>query len=152
MSVVMGVRCWADRFAYVILAGTAEDATLIASDHVFLPVNQKRPAQLSEFRKDMYDIISQYAVQSVCFRSQEPIARKKSLPRSELEGVLQEMCSSHSPSVIVVGRTVKQLKSILKYGGRATNIFELADAPRFSDLGKTNFSEAIVTALAALVT
>jgi hypothetical protein len=149
---VMGVRCWADRFAYVILEGTAEHPTLVASDHVLLPVNHERAAQLSEFRKDLYDIVSQYAVKSACFRSQEPIAKKKSLPRSELEGVLQEMCYSHTPRVMVVGRTVKQLKSILKYQGQANRIFELSEDPHFSDLAKTNFSEAIVAALAGLAT
>lgn len=148
----MGVRCWADRFAYVIVEGIPEDPSLIASDHILLPLNHERAAQLSEFRKDLCDIMTQYAVKNVCFRSQEPIAKKKSLPRSELEGVLQELCYSNAPRIIVAGRTVKQLKSILKYNGQANKIFELSDGPRFSHLAKTNFAEAVVAALAALAT
>lgn len=148
----MGFRCWADRFAYVVLDGNPEDPSLIASDHILLPVNHERAAQLSEFRKDLFDVLTQYEVGSVCFRSQEPIAKKKSLPRSELEGILQETCYSHMPRVIVAGRTVKQLKSILSYKGQANKIFELSGGPKFSHLAKTNFSEAVVAALAALAT
>lgn len=146
----MGVRCWGDRYTYVVVSGTAENPVLVASKHVRLPVNGTRPKQLSEFRQDVYDILTQHHVTSVCFRSQETISPKKSIVRAELEGVLQETCFSHKPSVSIIGRTVKQLKSVLHFAGQADKVVQLSNRPEFSSLAKTNCADAIVAALSAL--
>jgi hypothetical protein len=147
----MGVRCWGDRYAYVVLSGSKETPVLVASKHVRLLVNANRGEQLSGFRQDLYDILTQHQVEAACFKCHEPIAQTKSVPRGELEGVLQETCFSHRPSVPVLGRTFKQLKSVLQFGGAANHVVQAADCSEFSKLGKTNFAEAIVAALASLV-
>jgi hypothetical protein len=94
--------------------------------------------------------LSQYKVTTACFRAQEPIAQTKSIQRSELEGVLQEVCHAHKPGVPIVGRTVKQLKSVLEFAGAANKVFDLSERSEFSELGKTKYSEALVVALSAL--
>jgi len=151
LSTVMGIRCWGDRFTYVVLSGTIEEPRPKSCELVRLAVNDARPAQLAGFRQDVYDVLTQQGVLFVCFRSPEPIARAKSLPRAEIEGILQEVCHSHSPRVRIVGRTVKQLKSVLNFQGPASNVFRLSERSEFLHLGKTNYAEAIVAALSALV-
>ena len=150
MTTALGVRCWPDKFAYVVLTGSVDKPVLVGSGHVRLPVNESRAAQLGEFRRDVYDILSQYVVSTACFRAQEVIARTKSILRAELEGVFQETCYSHKPRVAIVGRTVKQFKRVLRYSGTASTVFSLSVRSEFSTLGKINFSEALVAAMSAL--
>lgn len=150
MSNVMGLKCWGDRFSFVVLSGSLDKILLIRAKHVKLPAASSRPAQLAAFRQDIYDLLTQLKIESVCFRAQEAIAQKKSLTRAELEGVLQEACESLKPSVPVAGRTVIQFKSILHYTGKANEVFTLGDREETRSLAKTNFADAIVAAMSLL--
>jgi hypothetical protein len=150
VNAAIGVRCWGDRFSYVVLSGLRDKPIVVVARHVTLPVNEDRPAQLSAFRRDIYDILSEFKIASACFKSPEPIAKTKSLQRAELEGVLQETCFSHVPSVPIIGRTVKQLKSVLEFQGSASDVFALSERAEFAKLAKGKYSEAIVVAISLI--
>jgi len=152
VAAVLGVRCWSESFAYVVVSGSRTAPLLVAAAHVLLPVNDNRGAQLASFRSDIYDVITSHCVSMVYFRRTEAIAKTKDQDRAQLEGVLQELCYSHDPSVPVAGRTVAQLKSALKFAGKANSVFELFDQPMFRNarLAKGKFQEAATTALSGL--
>jgi len=146
----MGVRCWDDRYAYVVLSGSRADPQVIIAKHVTLPVSVKRPELLATFRQDIYDLLTNYRVANVCYKCHEPIAKTKSVKRGELEGVLQETCFSHAPSVAITGRTFNQLKSVLHFDSKANLVAQMAHEAPFLKLAKTNFDEAVVAALSLL--
>jgi hypothetical protein len=148
---VLGVRCWSDRFSYVVVSGDLTSVTLIDAKHIALPVNLGRGAQLASFRRDISDLLSQHTLDHAFFRAPEPISPSKDIHRSELEGVLQEACFSSDPSVLIKGRTVSMLKASLKYTGPANNVFSLFVRPEFKGLAKVKFADAAVTALSGLV-
>lgn len=152
MAAILGVRCWSDSFAYVVLGGSQHAPRVLAATYVPLPVSDLRPAQLASFRKDIHDILSAHGVTQAYFRKTEGNSKTKDQGRAELEGVLQEACFSHTPSVSVDGRLKAQLKKALQYSGRAADVFQLFNQPVFvkARLAKTHFDEAAVTALSGL--
>jgi len=146
---VLGIRCWKDRYSYVIATGT-RTAFTTAVGHVPLPVNDERGAQLSKFRQDIIDLLTQHNVVTCFYRQLENNAQKVDARRAELEGVFQEACHSHEPSVRAVGKTLQQLKSACEFDGKSTAVLTLFKLPQFAKLQKGYFEEAAVVAFAAL--
>ena len=150
MTVVIGIRCWSDHYAYVIMSGDASKPKLVASKNVPLPINEERGSQLSTFRRDIMGLLAQHDVKKAVFRSVEGNAKSMDAGRTEVEGVFQEACFSHVPTVPVRGLVKTQVKKLLHYDGRAKDVFTFFEQTSFTDLAKTHFAEAVVITLAEM--
>ena len=153
MARVIGIRCWSNRHAYVVLSGTLDRPKLIKADYVTLPVNESRGAQLATFRNDMQALLTKYEVSKTVFKTAEGNSKSSDMERAEVEGVLQEACFSHTPRVEVKSLVKSQIKKLLSYDGKASEVFKIFQEHQklFAGYGKTNYDEAAVTALAGLV-
>jgi Holliday junction resolvasome RuvABC endonuclease subunit len=87
----IGLRCWPDRFAYVVLEGTVGAPILIASDTVTIPADDDRPSFLNWISKEVRTILKRYPQSRCSYKAIEPMAFKNSdsLRRSQAEGVVQ---------------------------------------------------------------
>jgi hypothetical protein len=152
VATVVGVRCWSDRYAYVVLSGTSVWPKLVKHGHVQLPVNESRAAQLATFRSDVLALLTKHEVTKAVFKTAEKISKNSDTARAEVEGVLQEACFSHEPSVEVKSQVKSQIKKALDFDGKAGEVFTLFQKrdKLFDGLGKTKFDEAAITALAGL--
>lgn len=152
VATVVGVKCWSDRYAYVVLSGTSENPNLVKADHVPLPVNESRGAQLATFRSDVLALLTKLGATKAVFKIAENISNSDT-DRAEVEGVFQEACFSHDPSVEAEGLLKLQIKKRLDFDGKAKDVFTMFQERKnlFVGLGKTKYEEAAVTALAGLV-
>jgi hypothetical protein len=150
VTTVLGIRCWSDRYAYVVLSGDADHPTLKSSKNVSLPVNEERASQLSTFRRDIMGLLAHHGVKSAVFRSAEGNAQSMDSGRAEVEGVFQEACFSNSPSVPVRGLVKTQVRKLLQYEGRVKDVFTFFGQTPFTNLAKSHFAEAVVIALAEM--
>jgi hypothetical protein len=150
VTTVLGIRCWSDRYAYVVLSGDAGHPTLKSSKNVPLPVKQERGSQLSTFRRDIMGLLDQHGVERAVFRSTEGNAQSMDSGRAEVEGVFQEACFSNSPSVPVRGLVKTQVRKLLHFEGPVKDVFTFFEQTPFANLAKTHFAEAVVIALAEM--
>lgn len=152
MATVIGIRCWSDRYAYAILTGT-DEPRLVKADHIKLPVNESRGAQLATFRNDVQALLTKYGVSKAVFKAAEGNSKSSDTERSEVEGVFQEACFSHVTTVEAKSLVKSQLKKLLSYDGKAGEVFKVFQEHQklFAGYGKTKYDEAAVTALAGLV-
>jgi hypothetical protein len=153
VNTLIGVRCWSDRYAYVVLSGPPEGPKLLEHDHVPLPINEARGARLATFRSDVLALLTKHGVTKAAFKTAEKISKNSDTDRAEVEGVFQEACFSHTPSVEVKSLVKSQIKKLLNFDGKAGEVFALFHEYEtlFKGLGKTKYDEPAVTALAGLV-
>lgn len=71
MPTVIGARCWCDRYAYVIMSGTSDRPKLVKHDHVQLPVNEPRGAQLATLRNVVLALLTKHGVTKAVFKTAE---------------------------------------------------------------------------------
>lgn len=146
---VIGIRCWKDKFSYVIMEGTQDNPIMITFNHLALPSQMKRPEQLAWFRKEIKEILDVNDINIFIFKSTEPVSKTKDIGRGELEGVLQETVFSHSKPTQIEGRIKKQLHSKTN-ARKAKYLGELLELDAFKDLPKTKYEDACVAGLSGL--
>lgn len=145
----LGIRCWNDKFSYVILTGTQEEPEEVESNQLNLPNNRSRPQQLAWLRKEIHELLDKHEISIGCFKATEPISRSKDPKRGELEGVVQEAGISHDSQIIIEPRIKSQLNS--KTNARKTKYLgELLEIEGLNHLNKTKFEDAIISALSGL--
>ena len=145
----MGIRCWKDKFSYVIVEGTQKNPIRITENHLKLPTSLSRPEQLAWFKKEIKEILDTRDIDCAIFKATETISRTKDPLRGELEGVLQETVFSHNKQTTVEGRIKKQLNSKTN-ARKAKYLGELLELDAFCDLPKTKYEDACVAALSGL--
>lgn len=90
MAQVLGVKCTKDTLDWVVLEGNdRESARVLAAKRVSAPTGD-RGQQLVWVRKEIQELLQKYAVEEVVLRAVEPGGQGNSLPRAEVEGVIQE--------------------------------------------------------------
>jgi hypothetical protein len=145
----IGIRCWKDKFSYVIIEGTQDNPTKIAENHLKLPPNLSRPEQLVWFKKEVKEILDTRDIDIAIFKATETISRSKDTLRGELEGVLQETIFSHPKSTTIEGRIKTQLNSKTN-ARKAKYLGELLVLDAFKDLAKSKYEDACIAALSGL--
>ena len=145
----IGLRCWKDKFSYVILEGTQDTPVMLSNQHLKLPKSLSRPEQLTWFRREIKEIMDTNDLDIAIFKATEPISQSKDLQRGELEGVLQEAIFSHHKSTHIEGRIKIQLNSNTN-ARKAKYLGELLEHEAFCDLPKANYEDACVAALSGL--
>lgn len=145
----LGIRCWKDKFSYVIVEGTQNSPKRIAENHLKLPVSMSRPEQLAWFKKEIKELLDTRDVDCAIFKATETISRSKDPLRGELEGVLQETIYSHDKPTTIEGRIKTQLNSKTN-ARKAKYLGELLELEAFDDLPKSKYEDACVAALSGL--
>lgn len=145
----LGIRCWKDKFSYVLVEGSQDDPQRVAENHLKLPANLSRPEQLAWFKKEIKELLDTRDIDCVIFKATEKISRSKDPLRGELEGILQETVFSHTKPTSVESRIKTQLNSKTN-ARKAKYLGELLALDCFSDLSKTKYEDACVAALSGL--
>lgn len=148
---VIGLRSFTDGFAYVILDGTQGSPEGVAEDRLLLPKNQTWPACLSWVRKQLAEILEVYAVESACIKTIEPIAKKKSGKRFQIEAILQEYFHS-AKSIDCTTRIKSQLKRDIRDFTDPARYLErvLTRSRTLTELNTPQYQEATLAAVAEL--
>lgn len=147
----LGLRCWPDRFAYVVAEGTRKRPELVTSDILRLPQNMTRPCALNWLHKELNSIASKYSIRGCRYKAVEPMAQKTMslLERAQVEGVVQGGVYEAGCRDIE-GLRKTQIKRLLSFAGPAKHVTEaLTDSP-FSRLSGTDCQEAALAAWCAL--
>ncbi len=147
--IALGIRCWKDKFSFVLVSGTQKNPKLILSNHLKLPTNLSRPEQLVWFKREIKELLDTNDIDCVIFKATETISRSKDPQRGELEGVLQETVFSHPKNTTIQGRIKKQLFSKTN-ARKARYLGELLEMPIFTGLSKTKYEDASIAALSGL--
>lgn len=145
----LGIRCWKDKFSYVLLEGTQENPVRLLENHLSLPRQGSRPEKLAWFRREIKELMDTNDIDSATFKATETISRSKDPLRGELEGILQETIHSHTKPTTVQGKIKKQLNSSTN-ARKAKYLGELLDVDAFEGLAKNKYEDAFVAALSGL--
>jgi Holliday junction resolvasome RuvABC endonuclease subunit len=90
----LGVRCAKDALDWAIVQGDSRGvATIIDSKRVAAP-DGARGEQLAWVRKEVQELLQRHQPDEVVVRVAEPGGKGNSLPRAEVEGVVQEAVAS----------------------------------------------------------
>jgi len=90
MSRVLGVKCSKDSLDWAVVEGVERgSAAVVESKRVAAPVGS-RGDQLVWIRREVQELLHRFGVSEVVVRVVEPGGQGNSLPRAEVEGVVQE--------------------------------------------------------------
>ena len=135
----------------MILDGTQQEPELIANNRVKFRKNSTWPSSLSWLRKQIEEIVNEHGPTLACIKCIEPVARKKSSERLNIEGVITEVLSS-SFSIECNTRIKSQLKRDIRdfteparYLGHV-----LEDCDELPALTSPNFQDAALAAISEL--
>lgn len=147
----IGLRCWPDRFTYVVLAGTVGAPILIASDTVTIPADDDRPSFLNWISKEVRTILKRYPPIRCSYKAIEPMAFKNSdsLRRSQVEGVVQAV-AHESGCTEIASYTKQQIKARIGFEGAAKDVAKALKGGPLDELSRTDFQEAALAAWASL--
>jgi hypothetical protein len=147
----LGIRCWPDRFAFVVLGGSASRPELIEHGVRKFPTDLSRAGFLSWISNEVKGILGRRRINASAYKQIEPKAQKNTslLRRAEVEGVIQAVLYE-SGCRSVTGLIKTQLKSTLHFEGSAKEISAaLSGGPLEELLGK-DAEEAALAAWALL--
>jgi hypothetical protein len=147
---VIGFRCFPDGFSYVVLDGDQERPTVVSNLRVTFPKDLAWGAKLSWCRRQAIEVLDQSQISAAGLKSAEPVAKTKSLPRSEVEGVITETLSSHL-GIECASRIKSQLKrDISGFDQPARYLERVLTATHLEHLNGPVFQDATLAAIAEL--
>jgi len=148
---VIGFRTFPEGFAYVVLDGTQSAPAVVAKDRLSLPKNHSWPACLSWVRKQLGEILLTHDFEGACIKTIEPMAKKKSVERLQIEAVIKEYL--HSAKALDCNTRIKsQLKRDIKDFTDAARYIErvLTETDTLSELNTPQYQEATLAAVSEL--
>ena len=148
---VIGFRSFTDGFAFVVLDGTQGSPTLITHGRLTFPKNHEWSSSLAWLRRQVIEILDQHKPSAASIKCIEPIAKKKSVERYHVDGVIQEVTFAEL-GVECTPRIKLQLKhDIRDFTEPARYLNRVLDNTAHSDqLNTTNLQEAALAAIAEL--
>lgn len=147
----IGFRSYPDGFSYVILDGTQDGPDLVAHQRLKFPKNHNSGGSLSWLRKQLIEILNQHNPTAASIKCVEPMARKKSVERFHVDGVIQEVAYSEL-GIECTPRIKSQLKRDIRDFTEPARYLEnvLEGRTHLSELNSPNFQEAALAAIAEL--
>jgi Holliday junction resolvasome RuvABC endonuclease subunit len=147
----LGLRCWPDRFTYVVLSGTVSSPVVVTSGAVTIPADVDRPAFLNWISTEVKTLLKRHTPTHCSYKAVEPLARKNSnlLRRSQVEGVVQAVVYE-SGCHEIASFTKQQLKACLRFEGTAKDVAEALDASPLREFSGTDCEESALAAWASL--
>jgi Holliday junction resolvasome RuvABC endonuclease subunit len=147
----IGLRCWPDRFAYVVLEGDVRAPVVIASDTISIPADDDRPAFLNWISNEVRTILKRYPPSRCSYKAIEPTAFKNSdsLRRAQVEGVVQAVAHG-SGCTQIASFTKQQIKARIGFDGAAKDVAQALKGGPLDELSGADFREAALAAWASL--
>jgi hypothetical protein len=147
----LGIRCWPDRFAFVVLGGSATQPELIEHGIRKFPADLSRAGFLSWISNEIKGILGRRRINASAFKQIEPKAQKNTslLHRAEVEGVIQAVLYE-SGCREVSGLIKSQLKSALRFDGSAKEVSGALLGSPLEELFGEDAEEAALAAWALL--
>lgn len=150
----IGIRVEPSEIYYVILEIEDEKKFQFATHKLVLPkaLNEDIPKQLSFIRTTLFSIICEYDIQYAGLKTTEGLAKKPSVFRMNIEGVIQELFSDSTIKSYFAGTytsiaaRVKSMSTTIKDGCKGEN--NILDIDIWEKLNK-NHRECVFSALAA---
>src|SRR5882724_4720108 len=72
----LGIRCWPDKFAFVVLDGTGAEPKLVEYDVRKIPSDLPRPGFLDWISKEVKGILNRRHINEAAYKKIEPSAQK----------------------------------------------------------------------------
>ncbi len=104
MITSIGIRANPNQVFYCVLNSVDEEITIKLIDKIVIPKLLDVPEQLKFLRSTLRDIINENQAIHACIRITEANARKVSIPRIYMEGVVQELIASSTIEKYFVGQ------------------------------------------------
>lgn len=147
---VIGFRCFPDGFSYVVLNGFQSAPVVVSNLRLTFPRDLSWGAKLSWCRRQVIEVLDQNQISAAALKSAEPVAKTKSLPRSEVEGVIKETLFSHL-GIECASRIKSQLKrDIAGFDQPARYLERVLTTTHLDHLNGPMFQEATLAAIAEL--
>jgi len=149
-SCVLGIRCYPDKVAAVILSGTQGNPTLERLEIKTFPVDRSPAGQLAWVFEELDELLRDAKPGAASYKKVEGMAvkNKSTLQRAEVEGVVKAALSKNG--LEPRGFIKSQLKSETNYGGDTKNVAEVLSTTAIRDLLGTDAEEAALVAFATL--
>lgn len=104
MATAIGIRANPNAIYFCVLEQEADVINIKIIDKVIVPKVLEAPEQLKFIRNTFKDIINENQVIRACIRITESNAKKVSIPRVNIEAVLQELIASSTIEKYFVGQ------------------------------------------------
>jgi len=135
----------------VVLSGSQSSPELVANSRIKFPKNASWSESLGWLRKQIQELLNEYGISKACIKLIEPVARKKSSERLNVEGVITETLFTHAG--IECGMRIKsQLKRDIRDFTEPARYLDnvLQDCDELPALNAPNFQDAALAAIAEL--
>jgi len=142
----LGIRCFPDKIAFVVLEGTKQNPKVLESDVRKFPKDLSRAGFLNWASKEVRGILQRRKVKRSGFKEIENTAKlnRALVKRAEVEGVLQAVLYE-AGQVEVDGMNKMQIKKSLQFEGNAKEIgLALESTPLQEFLGRDHEDAALV--------
>ena len=151
LVMVIGIRSYPDGFSYVILDGIQSEPQLIAKDRCKLPKTGNLPSHLAWVRRQLAEITDAHGLSGACIKATEPVARKKSAPRLQIEAVIIEYFATER-AIDCQCRIKSQLKRDIAGFDEPARYLErvLSGSEELKELNQLNFQDACLAAVSEL--
>lgn len=146
----IGFRCYKDGFSYVVLEGTQESPIAIAHSNISFPANYERCQGLAWVRMEVGEIIDRYQVTCAALKRIEPNARKKSMDRIEVEGVVREAVYTKLGCECITRIKSQLRRDISGFAEPARYLQKVLSARDLQNLNTSKFSEAALASISEL--
>lgn len=104
MKISIGLRANPNQVCYSIIKEQEDSLEVFLVDKIIVPKSLEVPEQLKFIRSTLLDIINENGVTLACIRIAESSARQTNIPRTYLEGVVQELIASSTIIKYYVGQ------------------------------------------------
>lgn len=104
MKISLGLRANPNQVCYSIIKEQEDSLEVFLVDKIIVPKSLETPEQLKFIRSTLLDIINENNVSLACIRISESSARQVNIPRTYIEGVVQELIASSTIIKYFVGQ------------------------------------------------
>lgn len=132
---ILGLRCWAEKFAFVLIDGDVSSCHTIKSGVKKFPADLSRPGFLNWISKELKALLTNHDVKTAVYKQQEfsqQANRAAIARRAEVEGVVQAVLYENGCQD-VDGLLKKQLKKMTDYSGSAADVIEVLSTTPLKD-------------------
>jgi hypothetical protein len=151
-SVILGLRCWPEKFSFVLIDGDPKSCRTIKSGVKKFPTDLTRPGFLNWISKELKGLLANHDVRTAVYKQQEfsPQANRGAIARrAEVEGVVQAVLYE-SGCQDVDDLLKKQVKKMTDYSGSAADVLEVLSTTPLKDHIGAETEEAALVAFAVL--
>lgn len=104
MKTSIGIRVNPSQISYSIVKEEDDSIEIIIIDEIVVPKSLDTPEQLKFLRSTLIEIINENKITVGCIRIPESTARSVNVPRTYMEGVIQELIASSTIQKYYVGQ------------------------------------------------